>query len=131
MEAPKFIQNIDWELLKKQKQSLITIIEWNKLPLLKDDLDGILSLIDATQDYAVDELGLDKDVVFDLTESKKIIGYQVLDENNDIHPDMDTSYSIYSYNRAMGMLGSDTESRYRLVTIREGDIENPTFMFKR
>lgn len=66
MEAPEFIKKIDWELLKKQKQSLIAIIEWNKLPLLKDDLEGILSLIDATQDYAVDELGLDENVVFDL-----------------------------------------------------------------
>lgn len=32
MEAPEFIKKIDWELLKKQKQSLMAIIEWNKLP---------------------------------------------------------------------------------------------------
>lgn len=33
-------------------------------------MEGILSLIDSIQDYAVDELGIDEDKVFDLTDEK-------------------------------------------------------------
>lgn len=65
MEAPKFIQNIDWELLKKQKEDLITVMSiLDGGSELHESVEGILSLIDATQDYAVDEMGVDENVAY-------------------------------------------------------------------
>ena len=68
---PEFMKNIDWELLKKQKLSLletITYLEKNSLPKdFTDDLTGIVHLIDSLQDYAVDDCGLEEDQVFQLS----------------------------------------------------------------
>jgi hypothetical protein len=69
-EVPAFIQNMNWELLKQQKQGLLAAIlhaqtagndEWT------DQLTGILHTIDALQDYVVDVLGMDENLVFTLT----------------------------------------------------------------
>ena len=57
MKTPEFIKKIDWSELRNQKRRLIVVIEnlkINKIPL-SDDLNGILHLIDALQDYAVDD----------------------------------------------------------------------------
>lgn len=54
--APEFISRINWRLLAEQK-------EW----LLNDGSDeaiGLINLIDAIQDYAADELGIDENIVF-------------------------------------------------------------------
>jgi hypothetical protein len=64
---PRFINRIDWGLLKKQKASLLDVIETissKDNEQKKDDLTGILHLIDAIQDYAVDSMGLQEDEVF-------------------------------------------------------------------
>lgn len=54
---PRFITRIDWELLKKQKKTL--------LKLNKDEhIDGIIALIDSLQDYAVDVMGMSEEEVF-------------------------------------------------------------------
>ena len=71
MEAPEFLLKMDWELLKKQKQDLMkamTIVVCNDAPnsIILDSLEGILNLIDAMQDFAVDAMGVDEDIVFDL-----------------------------------------------------------------
>lgn len=62
--APEFISRINWRLLAEQK-------EW----LLNDGSDeamGLAHLIDDIQDYAVDELGVDEDLVFNnINETKK------------------------------------------------------------
>lgn len=66
--TPEFIQKIDWNKLKEQKAALLTSITYFETHYLKsiaDNLEGILSLIDAIQDYAVDEMGLPETVVFD------------------------------------------------------------------
>ena len=57
MKTPEFIKKIDWSELRNQKRSLITMIEnlkTNKINIT-DNLEGILHLIDALQDYAVDD----------------------------------------------------------------------------
>ncbi len=59
MEAPKFMFNIDWPLLRQQKEQLLDLAEANN-----EDLHGIVFLIDAIQDYAVDEMKLSKKTVF-------------------------------------------------------------------
>lgn len=59
----KIINNIDWDNLSEQKDILIRIVRI----LGSDDaseVEGLLSLLDAIQDYAVDELGVAEHVVF-------------------------------------------------------------------
>lgn len=64
-------ENMDWELLRQQKMTLLHMLEPYQNILLTDeefeDLQGILHLIDAVQDHAVDVLGLDENIVFNLT----------------------------------------------------------------
>lgn len=65
-DNPEFIQKMDWNLLRKQKCSLIKVIYDEKKGKGNDaeDLIGILHILDAIQDYAVDELGIDEITVF-------------------------------------------------------------------
>lgn len=73
LNLPEHLKNIDWELLKKQKKSLLAVIEYfetNKMPLV-EDLEGILNLIDAIQDNAVDVYGVDENLVFDLEKDEE------------------------------------------------------------
>jgi hypothetical protein len=61
----------------------------------------------------------------------KIIGFQVVSDDEkgnigDIHPNMAGSFCIYSLSQAKEML----EDGWRLLCIRKGDVEEPTFMFK-
>lgn len=55
---PEFIQNMGWALLKGQKRLLVNLVD--EYPLL----EGVVNLIDAIQDYAVDDLGLPGEYVF-------------------------------------------------------------------
>lgn len=62
----------------------------------------------------------------------KVIGFQVVgeehsDEEGNIHPDMDASFCIYNLQQAKEMLTNDN---WRLLTIWEGDVEEPTMMFE-
>lgn len=74
MKTPDFIKRIDWKQLQRQKLIFINMIQdWGEA----DDADqredaeeaeGLLNLIDTIQDYAVDELGMDENVVFNFKE---------------------------------------------------------------
>jgi hypothetical protein len=58
-QIPEFIKNIDWSELRNQKSSLIAVREYyknNKVPFIPEHLDGIIHLIDALQDYVVDDV---------------------------------------------------------------------------
>lgn len=61
-----FNLDIDFDELKKQKALLAKTINESDENLA--ELDGILHLIDSIQDYAVDELGMDEEEVFNFTE---------------------------------------------------------------
>jgi hypothetical protein len=64
--GPEFMRNIDWQLLRKQKLSLLYLIEEiDDIPKL-EALEGIICLLDALQDYACDEMRLGSKVVFNL-----------------------------------------------------------------
>jgi len=74
-----------------------------------------------------------------LKQDAKVIGFQVVGEENskhegEIHPSMDASFCIYSLSQANDMLDNINEMSqnpsWRLLTIWEGDIEEPTFMFE-
>ena len=65
IEIPDFFKNIDWELLRRQKISLDSVSVFHSdSEIIFNNLQGILELIDALQDYAVDVLGVDENKVF-------------------------------------------------------------------
>ena len=73
----KILENIDFDLLRKQKAQLIelqyrTTPEGNPVILSKeyDALEGIINLIDEIQDLAVEELGLKEEDVFNLNKEE-------------------------------------------------------------
>jgi len=59
---------------------------------------------------------------------KKIVGYQVTNENKELHPDMEASFCLYNKKQALEMISDSNE--WRLDTIHVNDIEEPTTMFK-
>lgn len=66
MKTPYFVEKIDWSELRNQKRLLLQTINNDAVsPEHKEALEGILSLIDAAQDYAVDEMGINEIHVFD------------------------------------------------------------------
>ena len=63
--------------------------------------------------------------------SEKVIGYQVVKREGDVpemHQEMEASFCVYSLSQAEKMLAGD--EAYRIDTIHEGDIEEPTLMFE-
>ena len=60
------MEKIDWTDLRTQKTFLLETINNNAVsPEHKEGLEGILALIDAVQDYAVDEMEIPEMLVFD------------------------------------------------------------------
>lgn len=87
MKTPYFIQSIDWSELRNQKKLLLETINNDAVsPEHKEALEGILALIDATQDYAVDEMDLNPSDVYDFE----------LEENRDT----ETSYEKFAREQA-------------------------------
>jgi hypothetical protein len=61
IKTPEFLAKMDWKLLRKQKLILLNTINNDAVdPEHKEGLEGILNTIDAMQDYAVDDLGIDE-----------------------------------------------------------------------
>jgi hypothetical protein len=66
-EYPEFIRNIDWPLLRQQKQCILEISSMGCFTEKDyDALIGIVCLLDDLQDFAVDEMGIDEDEVFNM-----------------------------------------------------------------
>jgi hypothetical protein len=58
-------EKTDWRQMAKSKDYLVTLIQSGLLREdLKDNLEGLLHWIDALQDFAVDRLGMEEQVVF-------------------------------------------------------------------
>lgn len=75
LNNPNVTQNIDWSELRKQKKSLlyiISVLQCNNDNDSEhgDNLTGILHLVDAIQDHAVDINCVDKDIVFGIEEEE-------------------------------------------------------------
>jgi len=60
----EFVRDINWELLRKQKLTLFNLIQEIDNVEQVEHLEGIIYLIDAVQDEAVDNEGTDEDIVF-------------------------------------------------------------------
>jgi len=74
MENP--IEGIDWNLLRKQKLMLINLMNEFSLTYFnnqeREELgEGLINLINSIQDYAVDELGIDENIVFKLDNNEE------------------------------------------------------------
>lgn len=61
--APEFMKNIDWTELRNQKTALLNVIARDEQA--SNELTGILHLIDAIQDFAVDEMEIPEMYVYD------------------------------------------------------------------
>ena len=61
-----FFQNTDWDLLREQKDELTNLLLTEHLlsPKQYEALAGVINLLDYMQDYAVDVIGLDEQLVF-------------------------------------------------------------------
>ena len=68
MEA--FLKKVNFSLLKKQKQSLLKVIEDTDNVKTLEHLEGIISLINSLQDEAVDNHGYKESTVFKLSKEK-------------------------------------------------------------
>jgi hypothetical protein len=66
MKSP--IEEIDWQLLKEQKGTLLNILTKTNNEVEISHLNGIINLIDSIQDYAVVYLCIDENKVFNLNE---------------------------------------------------------------
>jgi len=71
----------------------------------------------------------------ELKPDAKLIGYQVIgdeysDKEGEIHPDMDASFCVYSLKQAREMLNVNPSKEWKLRAVWEGDIEEPTIMFR-
>ena len=60
--------NIDFAVLKTQKTAILNIRKEVLSQEQWEALEGLINVIDAIQDHAVDELGYDKDEVFNFTQ---------------------------------------------------------------
>lgn len=60
--------NIDFAELKSQKTAILSIRKEVLSQEQWEALEGLINVIDAIQDHAVDELGYDKDEVFNFTQ---------------------------------------------------------------
>jgi hypothetical protein len=66
-EVPEYIKKIDWAKLREQKDDILSIIGHEMVTgEYVESLEDVLSLLDAIQDYAVDSLGIDEDLVFNI-----------------------------------------------------------------
>lgn len=62
-------------------------------------------------------------------QKRKIIGFQVVDTNNELHPDMEGSFCLYNAKQTINML-RNTDKEWKVLAIYNGDIEEPTYCFK-
>jgi hypothetical protein len=85
METPEFIKKIDWTDLRTQKTLLLETINNDAVdPEHKEGLEGILALIDAVQDYAVDEMGVSEMHVYDFELEEERDGMVVSDKTKTV-----------------------------------------------
>lgn len=69
--ARQLIYHINYDLLKAQKTILVEMSGLSKLTeAQRQTVEGVLSLIDRIQDYAVEEFKLDKNKVFNFVDEK-------------------------------------------------------------
>ena len=78
---------LDYEALKAQKDILIRMIQsWGEADDPEQraeakEAEGLVSMIDAMQDHAVDKLGLEEEYVFNIEKTYKVLYI----EENEIH----------------------------------------------
>ena len=66
-KSEELIRGIDFKALKRQKKIFLQMVEQNEDNIDTTELEGLLHLIDAIQDHAVDDLGINENDVFEST----------------------------------------------------------------
>lgn len=201
METPEFLKKIDWTDLRTQKSALIEVMNTVTTVEQAQQLEGILALIDAVQEHAVEHMDMSAIHVYDfeleedrenpdpdktktvflcsncgsdnvemkawvnpntdgigdtisseeedcycndcdgnhellsheLKASAKVVGFQIVgvdgtDNEGEMHPAMDASFCLYNLSWCRQYLHE--YYNWRLLTIWEGDVEEPTMMFE-
>lgn len=88
---------------------------------LKSVIDSLHEVVDVET-----VIGWEDQTLYTEIHKKYPIGYQVV-SGNDIHPDMDGTFCVYSLEQSKAMKGND--DKWQIVPIYEGDIEDPTIMY--
>ena len=73
-EMPEVLRGIDWDLLKQQKKDIFAVIQDIDDVQKLESLEGIICLLNSLQDAAVDEYGLDENLVFEFSEETEAEG---------------------------------------------------------
>ncbi|MFA5420253.1 MAG: hypothetical protein WC341_17500 [Bacteroidales bacterium] len=113
-------------------------------PNCKSDNIQIMAWVDYKTHAYVDDAGEEEGycadcekhspmALLEMKKSSKIIGFQVVGEDGtnhegEMHPSMDASFCVYNLSQAREMVSS-VDHEWRLLSIWEGDIEEPTMMF--
>lgn len=61
-------RRVNWPLLRRQKRTLLRVVEEQKQESVRDQLLGIVCLLDEMQDLAVDFIGIPEEEVFGISE---------------------------------------------------------------
>ena len=85
-------------------------------------------ITDHSNEYWCDVCNDDASII-DGEDKGEIIGFQVVDDDNNIHPDMKGSFCVYNHVDALYMVVDD-EEKWKVICIYKDDIEEPTFMFE-
>lgn len=59
-----FFANTNWSLLRRQKHALMNLLDESTEGNVYYSLNGLVSLLDSMQDFAVDQLGIPSTTVF-------------------------------------------------------------------
>jgi hypothetical protein len=70
-----------------------------------------------------------KEKEFESLKNVEVVGFQVVDENNDIHPEMSGSWVVYSMRQAFSMAVEEPK-KWKILPIYKGDIEDGKKNFK-
>jgi hypothetical protein len=60
----------------------------------------------------------------------KVVGFQVVSDNRNIHPAMAGSFCLYSLSQANEMLMDNPKEKFKLKAVYTREIEKPTIMFE-
>lgn len=76
-------------------------------------------MVELTQ-KAIDEYGA----------SNPVIGFQLVhSQTGELHPDIDSSFCVYSFTQVSNMDMYDNDDNYEIIEIKKDTIEEPTMMF--
>ena len=105
----------------------VQIKAWVK-PNNNNEYDSVIEDDDDYNDWCEDCQSHINVMVINMNVTHKIIGYQVVNHNSELHPDISASFCVYSLPQANKMINNEI-IKWSLITIYNNIIEKPTLMF--